>query len=179
MGWVLKLPICKWKLKVSPVLKWFLLNLQNELKRKTVMQCFLTTCISRELCLKVVIPITENKNKCCWLLGTVTVHRTDKLLIWCPWFLCSLGNMSKDSYRNSLTLAKEFQTHLCCRMAALIWALFFSSNPRLTAFLRMTHWDDHQYGCMFKCSILSNCLQPHGLLAHLPPLSMEFSRQEY
>ena len=155
--------IWKWKLKVSPVLKRFLLNLQNILKRKMVIQCFLTTHISMEPCLKVVIPITEDKNKCSLLLGAVMVHRTGRLLIWCPWCLCSLGNMSKDSYRNSFTPAKEFQIHLCCSLAALICALFFSSNPRLMAFLRMTHWDDHQNACMLSCSILSNCLQPHGL----------------
>ena len=29
------------------------------------------------------------------------------------------------------------------------------------------------------CSVLSDSLQPHGLLAHQDPRSMEFSRQEY
>ena len=60
-------------------------------------------------------------------------------------------DMSKDSYRNSLTLAKEFQKPLCCCLAALICALFFFffySNPKRMAFFRMTHWDDHQYACM-------------------------------
>ena len=57
-------------------------------------------------------------------------------------------DISKDSYRNSLTLAKEFQKPLCCCLAALICALFFYSNPKCMAFFRMTHWDDHQYACM-------------------------------
>ena len=29
------------------------------------------------------------------------------------------------------------------------------------------------------CSVMSDTLQPHGLVAHQAPLSMEFSRQEY
>ena len=155
--------IWKWKLKVRSCAETVFAEFAEHLEKEDGYKCFLTTFISMEPCLKVVIPITENKNKCSLLLGAVMVHRTGRLLIWCPWCLCSLGNMSKDSYRNSLTPAKEFQMHLCCSLAALICALLFSSNPRLMAFLWMTHWDDHQYAYVLNCSILSNCLQPHGL----------------
>ena len=33
--------------------------------------------------------------------------------------------------------------------------------------------------CMLSCSVVSDSLWPHGLLAHQAPLSMGFSRQEY
>ena len=32
---------------------------------------------------------------------------------------------------------------------------------------------------MLSLSVVSDCLQPHGLVAHQAPLSMEFPRQEY
>ena len=33
--------------------------------------------------------------------------------------------------------------------------------------------------CVLSCSVVSDSLRPHGLLAHQAPLSMGFSRQEY
>ena len=34
-------------------------------------------------------------------------------------------------------------------------------------------------GVCLATSVVSDCLQPHGLVAHQAPLSMEFSRKEY
>ena len=54
------------------------------------------------------------------------------------------------------------------------------SLPALAGDVCLTYIDADTYcECMRVCSVVSDSLRPHGLIAYRAPLSREFSRQKY
>lgn len=80
MGWVLKSLYLETEAKTESCAEMVFAEFTERLEKEDGYTILFDNICNMELCLKIVIPITENKSKCSSFLSAVRAHRTGRLL---------------------------------------------------------------------------------------------------